>query len=113
MNLPEGEKTLAEIVTWLAVGGWVVTEELDHFPVASLTAPGVLRRFIAAVEQLLAENPSDLGEVIWVCHGRIPQMGIALVAVVHQHSCRSGQYSVGLVVRCRAGQQGYSNTCWG
>ena len=30
VNLAEREKVLAKIVTWLAAGGWLVTEELDH-----------------------------------------------------------------------------------
>lgn len=55
VNLPEREKVLTKIVTWLAPDGWLVTEELDHFPVDSSPCPA-LRRFIGAVEQLLADS---------------------------------------------------------
>jgi SAM-dependent methyltransferase len=55
VNLPEREKVLTKIVTWLAPNGWLVTEELDHFPVDSSPRPA-LRRFIAAVEQLLGDS---------------------------------------------------------
>lgn len=55
VNLPEREKVLTKIVTWLALGGWLVIEELDHFPMDSSPRLG-LRRFITAVEQLLADS---------------------------------------------------------
>ena len=49
MNLPE-RKVLTKIVTWLAPGGWLVTEELDHLP-GFLTMPG------AAVSRWLVCSP--------------------------------------------------------
>jgi SAM-dependent methyltransferase len=55
VNLSERERVLTKIVTWLAPGGWLVTEELDHFPMDSSPHLG-LRRFITAVEQLLADS---------------------------------------------------------
>lgn len=55
VNLPEREEVLAKAVTWLAPGGWLVTEDIDYFPVDSSPHPA-LRRFIAAFEQLLADS---------------------------------------------------------
>jgi SAM-dependent methyltransferase len=55
VNLPEREEVLAKVVTWLAPGGWLVTEDVDFFPVDSSPHPA-LRRFIGAFEQLLADS---------------------------------------------------------
>jgi SAM-dependent methyltransferase len=55
VNLPEREKVLAKAATWLAPSGWLVTEDVDHFPVDSSPRPA-LRRFIGAVERLLADS---------------------------------------------------------
>ena len=55
VNLPEREEVLAKVVTWLVPGGWLVTEDLDLFPVDSSPHP-TLRRFIDAFEQLLADS---------------------------------------------------------
>lgn len=55
VNLPEREEVLAKAVTWLAPGGWLVTEDMDLFPVDSSPRPA-LRRFIDAFEQLLADS---------------------------------------------------------
>ena len=52
-NLPEREEVLAKVVTWLAPGGWLVTEDIDYFMVDSSPHPA-LRRFMAAFEQLIA-----------------------------------------------------------
>ena len=55
MNLPEREEVLTRVVTWLAPGGWLVTEDLDLCLVDSSPHPA-LRRFIDAFEQLLADS---------------------------------------------------------
>lgn len=55
VNVPEREEVLVKAVTWLAPGGWLVTEDMDLFPVDSSPRPA-LRRFIDAVEQLLADS---------------------------------------------------------
>jgi len=55
VNLPEREQVLAKAVSWLAPGGWLVTEEMDLFPVSSSPHPAI-RRFLAAFEQLLADS---------------------------------------------------------
>jgi hypothetical protein len=55
VNVPEREEVLVKAVTWLAPGGWLVTEDMDLFPVNSSPRPA-LRRFIDAFEQLLADS---------------------------------------------------------
>ncbi|MGH3853504.1 MAG: class I SAM-dependent methyltransferase [Pseudonocardiaceae bacterium] len=55
VNLPEREEVLAKAVSWLAPGGWLVTEELDLFMVGSSPHPA-FRRFIDAFERLLADS---------------------------------------------------------
>ncbi|HYZ36404.1 MAG TPA: methyltransferase domain-containing protein [Pseudonocardiaceae bacterium] len=55
MNLPEREEVLTKAVSWLAPGGWLITEEMDLFPVSSSPHPAI-RRFIDAFEQLLADS---------------------------------------------------------
>ena len=55
VNLPEREEVLAKAVSWLAPGGWLITEEMDLFPVSSSLHPAI-RRFIDAFEQLLADS---------------------------------------------------------
>jgi SAM-dependent methyltransferase len=55
MNLPQREEVLAKAVTWLAPGGWLVTEDMDLFPVDSSPHPA-LQRLMEAFEQLLADS---------------------------------------------------------
>lgn len=55
VNLPEREEVLTKVVTWLTPGGWLVTEDIDLFPVDSSPRPA-LRRFIDAFEQLAAAS---------------------------------------------------------
>jgi hypothetical protein len=38
-HLPEREDVLAEAVTWLASSGWIVTRDMDVFPVDSSPHP--------------------------------------------------------------------------
>jgi SAM-dependent methyltransferase len=55
VNLPERDEVLAKIVTWLAPGGWLVTEDPDSFAADSSPYPP-LRRFSDAVERLVADS---------------------------------------------------------
>jgi SAM-dependent methyltransferase len=55
LNLPEREEVLAKVATWLAPGGWLVTEEGDASPADSSPNPA-LRRIMVAFEQLLVSS---------------------------------------------------------
>lgn len=55
VNLPEREQVLPKIVSWLAPGGWLVTEEVEFSPADSSPHPPV-RRLVTAFEQLLADT---------------------------------------------------------
>lgn len=55
VNVPEREEVLPKIVSWLAPGGWLVTEEVEFSPADSSPHPPV-RRLINAFEQLLADT---------------------------------------------------------
>ena len=52
-SVPEREEVLPKIVSWLAPGGWLVTEEVEFSPADSSPHPPV-RRLLNAFEQLLA-----------------------------------------------------------
>jgi SAM-dependent methyltransferase len=55
VNVPQREEVLSKIVSWLAPGGWLVTEDVEFSPVDSSPHPPV-RRLMNAFEKLLADT---------------------------------------------------------
>ena len=55
VNVPQREEVLRKIVSWLAPGGWLVTEDVEFSPVDSSPHPPV-QRLMNAFEQLLADS---------------------------------------------------------
>ncbi|MFG2007383.1 class I SAM-dependent methyltransferase [Spirillospora sp. NPDC048911] len=62
MHLPEREDVVKRLASWLAPGGWLVLEDIAHFPKATSPHPA-WRKAMTAVVDLLGSQGEDVG---WV-----------------------------------------------